>query len=151
METSRRDFLKEGAILSVTAGALAESGAAEASENSPEMQTPPSTRKGEMLYRTLRRTGEQISLIGLGGFHVGKQKEEQESVTLIRTAIDRGVTFMDNCWDYNEGQSELRMGKALRDGYRAKVFLMTKIDGRSKAAAAQQINQSLERLQTESH
>ena len=120
-----------------------------ANETAVEMQTPQSTRKGEMLYRTLGRTGEEVSLIGLGGFHVGKQKEEQESITLIRTAIDRGVTFMDNCWDYNDGQSEVRMGKALRDGYRAKVFLMTKIDGRNKASAAQQINQSLERLQTD--
>lgn len=142
MRTSRRNFFKEGAILTMTAGALTETDAA-------EMQTPQSTRKGEMLYRTLGSTGEQVSLIGLGGFHVGKQKEEQESITLIRTAIDRGVTFMDNCWDYNEGQSEIRMGKALKDGYRDKVFLMTKIDGRNKASAAEQINQSLERLQTD--
>ena len=149
METSRRDFLKESAVLGLTAGAMAEGVAAMANETATEMQTPPSTRKGDMLYRTLGRTGEEVSLIGLGGFHIGKQKEEQESITLIRTAIDRGVTFMDNCWDYNDGQSEVRMGKALRDGYRAKVFLMTKIDGRDKASAAQQINQSLERLQTD--
>ena len=113
---------------------------------------PPSwaieTKEG-MIYRTLGRTGEKISAIGLGGFHIGIQKEEKESLAIIRSAIDRGITFMDNCWDYNDGGSEVRMGKALRDGYRDKVFLMTKIDGRNKAAAAKQIDESLQRLQTD--
>ena len=112
-------------------------------------KTPPTTRKGDMLYRTLGRTGEQVSLIGMGGFHIGKQAEEQESITLIRSAIDRGITFMDNSWDYNEGKSEERMGKALQDGYRSKVFLMTKLDGRTKASANEQLEQSLKRLQTD--
>lgn len=80
-------------------------------------------------YRTLGNTGESVSLIGLGGYHIGIQDTEGESVRLIRTAIDAGVNFMDNSWDYNEGASEIRMGKALRDGYRDKVFLMTKING----------------------
>lgn len=106
------------------------------------------TKEG-MIYRTLGRTGEKISAIGLGGFHIGIQKEEKESLAIIRSAIDRGITFMDNCWDYNDGGSEVRMGKALRDGYRDKVFLMTKIDGRNKAAAAKQIDESLQRLQTD--
>ena len=112
-------------------------------------KTPATTRKGDMLYRTLGRTGEQVSLIGLGGFHIGKQADEQESITLIRSAIDRGITFMDNSWDYNEGKSEERMGKALLDGYRSKVFLMTKLDGRTKASANEQLEQSLKRLQTD--
>lgn len=102
-----------------------------------------------MLYRSLGRTGEQVSLIGLGGFHIGMQRDEQESIRLIRTAIDRGITFLDNCWDYNNGASEVRMGKALQNGYRAKVFLMTKIDGRTKDAAARQLDESLRRLQTD--
>jgi|SRR5664280_220307 len=106
------------------------------------------TKEG-MIYRTLGRTGEKISAIGLGGFHIGIQKAEKESLAIIRSAIDRGITFMDNCWDYNDGGSEVRMGKALRDGYRDKVFLMTKIDGRNKAAAAKQIDESLQRLQTD--
>ncbi len=105
--------------------------------------------KDGMIYRTLGRTGEKVSAIGLGGFHIGKQKEEQESITIIRSAVDRGITFMDNCWDYNDGGSEIRMGKALKDGYRDKVFLMTKIDGRNKATAAQQIDECLKRLQTD--
>jgi predicted aldo/keto reductase-like oxidoreductase len=111
--------------------------------------TSPGTRKGEMLYRTLGRTGEQVSAIGMGGFHIGHIQDEQESVKLIRTAIDRGITFMDNSWDYNDGTSEIRMGKALRDGYRQKVFLMTKFDGRTKDSAARQIDESLKRLQTD--
>jgi aryl-alcohol dehydrogenase-like predicted oxidoreductase len=102
-----------------------------------------------MIYRTLGRTGEKISAIGLGGAHLGIPKNEQDAIRLIRTAIDRGITFMDNSWDYHNGESERRLGKALRDGYRNKVFLMTKFDGRTKAAAAQQIDESLKRLQTD--
>jgi aryl-alcohol dehydrogenase-like predicted oxidoreductase len=103
-----------------------------------------------MIYRTLGRTGERVSAIGLGGYHIGNSSiSEQDAIQLMRQAIDRGITFMDNCWDYNDGVSEVRMGKALAGGYRNKVFLMTKIDGRTKAAAAQQIDESLQRLQTD--
>jgi predicted aldo/keto reductase-like oxidoreductase len=103
-----------------------------------------------MIYRPLGSTGERVSAIGLGGYHIGKPSlQEQDAIQLMRQAIDRGITFMDNCWDYNDGVSEIRMGKALAGGYRNKVFLMTKIDGRTKASAAQQINESLQRLQTE--
>jgi aryl-alcohol dehydrogenase-like predicted oxidoreductase len=104
-----------------------------------------------MIYRTLGRTGEQVSAIGLGGFHVGKPEKvsEEETIRIIRSALDRGLTFLDNSWDYNEGQSELRMGRALRDGYRAKAFLMTKIDGRTKKDAAKQLDESLRRLQAD--
>src|SRR5712691_11741753 len=101
-------------------------------------------------YRTLGRTGESVSAIGLGGWHLGLERvDEQLSFRIIRTAIDRGINFLDNCWDYNDGTSETRMGKALGDGYRRKVFLMTKIDGRSYAEATRQLDQSLERLQTD--
>jgi uncharacterized protein len=99
--------------------------------------------------RVLGHTGEKISMVGLGGYHIGMQSDEQESIRIIRTALDSGITFLDNCWDYNNGQSEIRMGKALRDGYRQKAFLMTKIDGRTKQAAAQQLEESLRRLQTD--
>jgi aryl-alcohol dehydrogenase-like predicted oxidoreductase len=105
---------------------------------------------GEMQYRTMGRTGESVSAIGLGGWHLGfKQLDEQLVTRIVRTAIDRGITFLDNSWDYNEGASEIRMGKALGDGYRKKAFLMTKIDGRSKAEAARQLDESLRRLQTD--
>src|SRR2546425_7002411 len=101
-------------------------------------------------YRTLGRTGERVSAIGLGGWHLGLERvDEQLSVRIIRTAIDRGINFLDNCWDYNDGASEIRMGKALRDGYRDKAFLMTKIDGRSKKEAMRQLNQSLRRMKVD--
>jgi aryl-alcohol dehydrogenase-like predicted oxidoreductase len=103
-----------------------------------------------MQYRTLGRTGEKVSAIGLGGSHIGKPKvDEKEAVRIIRTAIDQGLTFMDNSWDYNQGESEIRVGKALQDGYRQKAFVMTKIDGRTKTEAAKQIDESLRRLQTD--
>ena len=103
-----------------------------------------------MPYRLLGRTGERVSAIGLGGWHIGfKAISEALSLRIIRTAIDRGINFLDNSWDYNEGASETRMGKALRDGYRKKAFLMTKIDGRSKPEARRQLDESLRRLQTD--
>jgi aryl-alcohol dehydrogenase-like predicted oxidoreductase len=110
---------------------------------------PPATTTAEMPTRVLGKTGVKVSRIGLGGAHIGKQTDEAESIRIIRTAIDRGVTFLDNAWDYNGGKSEERMGKALRDGYRDKAFLMTKLDGRTKVAAAAQLEQSLARLQTD--
>jgi len=101
-------------------------------------------------YRVLGSTGERVSAIGLGGWHLGLPTvDEQLSIRIVRSAIDRGLNFMDNSWDYNGGTSEIRMGKALRDGYRDKVFLMTKIDGRSKKEATRQLNESLRRLQTD--
>ncbi len=103
----------------------------------------------EVPRRKLGRTGEMVSALGLGGAHLGTQGDEGESVRIVRTAVDAGITFLDNCWDYNGGQSEIRMGKALRDGYRRKAFLMSKIDGRDRATAAAQIDESLRRLQTD--
>jgi aryl-alcohol dehydrogenase-like predicted oxidoreductase len=101
-------------------------------------------------HRTLGHTGEKVSIIGVGGYHLGAPSvQEEEAIRIVRTALDNGVNFLDNCWDYNNGASEERMGKALRNGYRQKAFLMTKIDGRTKAAAAQQISESLKRLQTD--
>src|SRR5216117_2343641 len=99
-----------------------------------------------MIYRALGSTGEKVSAIGVGGWHLGlKQVDEQLALRIVRSAIDRGINFLDNSWDYNGGASEIRMGKALRDGYRDKAFLMTKIDGRNKETAARQIDESLHR------
>jgi predicted aldo/keto reductase-like oxidoreductase len=139
----RRDFLKTATV--AAAGSVANA-SAENAQSSVANRRPESPN---MIYRELGRTGERVSAIGLGGYHVGKQQDPEKSIRLIRTAIDRGITFMDNCWDYNGGISEVRMGQALRDGYRQKVFLMTKIDGRDKNTAARQIEQSLGRLQTD--
>lgn len=111
---------------------------------------PEEIHSTEMPYRVLGRTGERVSAIGLGGWHLAlKHVDEKLGIRIVRDAIDRGISFMDNSWDYNEGVSEIRMGKALRDGYRNKVFLMTKIDGRSKREAARQLDESLRRLQTD--
>ena len=97
----------------------------------PEQAIDPGTQ-----YRMLGKTGERVSPIGIGGWHLGlPHVDEQVALRIVRSAIDRGVNFMDNSWDYNGGASEIQMGKALRDGYRDRVFLMTKIDGRSKDAA----------------
>ena len=111
---------------------------------------PGSSTRDDMPYRVLGRTGERVSAIGLGGWHLGfEHLDEKLSIRIIREAVDRGITFLDNSWDYNDGASEIRMGKALRDGYRERVFLMTKIDGRSKAEASRQLDESLRRLQTD--
>src|SRR5258708_30196876 len=151
-----REFFKAAAICSAasTLPVAVAQGKPIATHDNCSMNQIPLTasagiRKGDMLYRTLGRTGERVSAIGMGGFHIAQHGlTEGESIRLVRAAVDRGITFMDNSWDYNEGQSELRMGKALKDGYRQKVFLMTKIDGRTKEVAERQIETCLERLQT---
>jgi aryl-alcohol dehydrogenase-like predicted oxidoreductase len=108
------------------------------------------SRSFDMVYRTLGKTGERVSAIGLGGWHLSVPGvDEALAERIVRTAVDGGITFMDNSWDYNEGASEIRMGRALRDGYRKKVFLMTKIDGRSREEATKQLEQSLRRLDTD--
>jgi predicted aldo/keto reductase-like oxidoreductase len=109
-----------------------------------------SAASGSMQYRTLGHTGERVSIVGLGGAHLGfAGVSEADSERIVRTAIDNGINFMDNCWDYNGGQSEIRMGKALRDGYREKVFLMTKLDGHDAKTATAQLDESLRRLQVD--
>ena len=135
-DLTRREFLSTILTTSLLAGvAGAELWAAGAENGIP--------------YRKLGRSGERVSVIGLGGWHLGIQSDEQDSVRIIRTALDSGINFLDNCWDYNNGDSEIPMGKALRDGYRQKTFLMTKIDGQTKKAAAAQLDESLRRLQTD--
>ena len=132
---TRREFLETAAGVTVAGSLLPRVLAAEIKNGIP--------------YRTLGNTGENVSCIGLGGYHLGKQDDEKESIHIIRSALDEGINFLDNCWDYNDGASEVRMGKALRDGYRKKAFLMTKIDARTREGAARQIDESLRRLQTD--
>jgi hypothetical protein len=131
MSESRRVFL--GSVAAGFAASAAQSG----------------DKRNGIPYRNLGRTGEKVSAVGIGGFHIGNPRDEQETIRLTRSAIDQGINFMDNCWDYHDGESERRMGKALRDGYRKRVFLMSKIDGQTRDAASKQIDESLERLQTE--
>jgi uncharacterized protein len=95
-----------------------------------EQTSRPESRNG-IPYRTLGRSNEKISLVGLGGYHLGKQADAQESIRIIRTGLDEGINFLDNCWDYNGGENEIRMGNALRDGYRQKAFLMSNISSRT--------------------
>ena len=164
MNETRRSFLKTSTALAAGFAATRGLAGAAGAKDAPPIATqsasphdipllkgpaPGETRKGDMIYRMLGSTGESVSLIGMGGFHLGKPKTDEDAVRLVRSAIDQGITFMDNSWDYNLGTSELRAGKALRDGYRDKVFQMTKIDGRTKKAAARQIEESLARLQTD--
>jgi predicted aldo/keto reductase-like oxidoreductase len=105
---------------------------------------------GQIPYRILGHTGEKVSLLGIGGYHLAQPFVlESTAIQIVRTALDSGVNFLDNCWDYHNGLSEERMGKALRDGYRNKAFLMTKVDGRTAQSASQQLEQSLQRLQTD--
>jgi predicted aldo/keto reductase-like oxidoreductase len=108
-------------------------------------------RRGEMLYRDLGKTGVQVSVIGLGGSHLGQSPvTEEDAIHLIHEGLDRGINFLDNAWDYNEGRSEERVGKALsQGGYRDRAFVMTKIDGRTRETAADQIDDSLKRLRVD--
>jgi predicted aldo/keto reductase-like oxidoreductase len=138
-EVTRRSFMEMSIASTVVAGAQ---GLAWAQPSAPR------TEHGGIPYRTLGRTGEQVSMVGIGGAHLGRTGE-QEAIRIVRAALDNGVNFLDNCWDYNEGESETRMGQALAGGYRQKAFLMTKIDGRTRSSAARQIDESLARLQTD--
>jgi aryl-alcohol dehydrogenase-like predicted oxidoreductase len=147
-KTTRRGFLGKVATgIASTAGVAGGIAGAGTLVESLGAITPPAT--GEMPYRKLGRSGEKVSLIGLGGYHIGVPSDEKEGIRIIRTAVDSGINFMDNCWDYNDGESEVRMGKALRDGYRKKVFLMTKTDGQVKDAYNKQLEDCLRRLQTD--
>jgi uncharacterized protein len=143
----RREFLKTATAATLAAATTAGSAAAQSAASSAKVTRPQSP---DMIYRPLGTTGETVSAIGLGGYHIGKESlDATASIALMRRAIDHGITFMDNCWDYNDGTSEIRMGQAMRDGYRDKVFLMTKMDGRTKQEFNRQLEQSLGRLRTD--
>jgi len=142
---NRREFLKGASLV---AGAVA---AERLAALEPVAHAAPNGTviRQCMIYRPLGSTGEEVSSVGLGGAHIGRQPNAKDSIEIVRAALDQGITFLDNSWDYNKGESEIRMGKALRDGYRKKAFLMTKFDGRTREAAARQIDESLIRLGTD--
>ena len=161
----RREFLSGSAAVLAASASLAqshaetplpaaisptESASAAAAARIPRVKSP-GVRRGEMLYRQLGSTGVEVSLVGLGGSKIGRSNiSDAEAIRLTQQAIDRGINFLDNGWDYNDGQSEQRTGAALAQaGYRQKAFLMTKIDGRTKTEAARQLEMSLRRLQTD--
>jgi predicted aldo/keto reductase-like oxidoreductase len=147
MTLSRRSFLKgAGAIGAFLPGRLESPTLAVSTDI---FATPPTVeRRNGIPYRIFGKTGEKVSILGVGGFHIGVP-EESEGIRIVRTAIDEGVNFMDNAWEYNDGESERRMGKALADGYREKVFLMTKGCARDAAGAMAQLEESLTRLGTD--
>jgi aryl-alcohol dehydrogenase-like predicted oxidoreductase len=101
-------------------------------------------------HRLFGRTGVDVSIIGIGGYHLGLVKTQSEANRIVHEAIDRGVNFFDNAWDYHDGDAEIRMGKALK-GRRDAIVLMTKVctHGRDKKVAMRQLHESLRRLQTD--
>jgi len=140
MKVSRRGFLSGAAAAGLASGTHAV-----ATNQTDIFDTPPVVdNRGGMPYRAFGRTGDNVSILGIGGYHVGVA-DEAERVRLIRTAIDAGVSFMDNAWEYHDGESERRMGRALRDGYREKTFLMTKGCARNANTAMEQLEDSLRR------
>jgi uncharacterized protein len=151
----RRKFLQQAAAAAALAGWKAAAG--QATNGSTELTgaaaltpLPVVNTSNGIGRRKLGRADVEVSIIGIGGYHIGlSDVTEQEALRVVRTALDRGINFLDNCWDYNDGASEERMGKALADGYRNKAFLMTKLDGRTGPSAKQQLEQSLTRLKTD--
>ena len=133
LHTNRREVL-----LALGAGLMAGDGSAASSHS-------------EIPYRTLGHTGEKVSCIGMGGYHLGKSEvTEAEAIKLIHTGVGRGINFLDNSWDYNKGESEKRVGKAVKEGnLRSRVFMMTKNDGRTADEFNKQLDESLKRLQTD--
>jgi aryl-alcohol dehydrogenase-like predicted oxidoreductase len=145
---TRRKFLQAAAASAVATAAS--HAAKEQAGGAPSGQVPKGRYRvpagSQLPTRELGRTGVRVSIVGLGGYHLGTPTE-RESIKLVRMALDHGMNFLDNCWDYNGGESERRMGKALREGWRKKAFVMTKLDGRTASSATEQLEQSMRRLQ----
>jgi predicted aldo/keto reductase-like oxidoreductase len=155
MNMERRSFLKQAAATAAlaslkTASAHADDPGFKLQGAAAQIPAPVVSTVNGIGRRKLGRSDAEVSIIGIGGYHLGlKNVEEADAIAIIRKALEEGINFLDNCWDYNGGVSEERMGKALADGYRQKAFLMTKIDGRTGEAARQQLEQSLKRLNTD--
>ncbi len=137
--TTRREFLLEAGLSTVALGTLA---ADVFASHQPAQSTGLPTR-------VLGRTGERVSILCLGGWHIGSVKDPSEAIRIMHTAVDEGLTFFDNCWDYHDGGSEEIMGRALSGGRRDKVFLMTKNCERDHAGSMKCLDDSLRRLQTD--
>src|SRR5437879_2792048 len=147
-EIDRRRFLQAGLASTgaIVAGSVLHRSAAAAAAPLEMTNTGPD----EIPRKPLGRTGEQVSIIGVGGYHLGTMGSLEDAVRLVQEAVDAGVTFFDNAWEYNDHRSEEWMGRALQ-GRRDKVFLMTKVctHGRDKKVAMQQLEESLKRLRTD--
>ncbi|MGA1874377.1 MAG: aldo/keto reductase [bacterium] len=140
-DVTRRDFIRQTMIGIVAAGMSPQKIWAGSPGSIP--------KAGSIPKRVLGKTGVPVSILGLGGSHISRIKDDGEAVRFVRAAIDAGVTFLDNAWEYHGGRSEELMGRALQDGYRAKVFLMTKHHGRDKGTALKHLEDSLRRLRTD--
>lgn len=152
MKATRRDFLKAGAgVVATLSAASAQSGQGSLLSASGQQAANPAGKAGNMIYRKLGSTGEQISAIGVGGHHLGDVATLDEAVQLVHEAIDAGVTFFDNAWEYYNGKTETILGRALQGGRRPKIFLMTKVctHGRSGKLAMKMLEDSLQRYQTD--
>jgi len=135
--SSRRDFLRLST--GFAAGGYLYASCAEALSAGSSEEIP---------RRILGRTGLSVSILGLGGWHIGIQKDPADSIRIIQAAIDAGINFLDNSNDYNNGESEIRMGRAIK-GRRDQVILMTKFNARDKRGALRELEVSLRRLQTD--
>ena len=151
----RRNFLKQAAAAAALAGLQSAAGQnvhlnSSLTGAAAHTSLPVVTTVNGIGRRKLGRANAEVSIIGIGGYHLGLPNvTEQAAIRIVQTGLDQGINFLDTCWDYNAGVSEERMGKALQGGYRDKAFLMTKIDGRTGAAARQQLEQSMARLKTD--
>src|SRR5271163_841569 len=152
MNTTRRDFLKVGAGAAAATSTLpANSSQGFYSIASKRSAAAPVGEAGNMIYRKFGSKDARISAIGVGGHHLGDVPTLDEAVQLVHEAVDAGITFFDNAWEYYDGKTETILGRALRDGRREKVFLMTKVctHGRSGKLAMQMLEDSLRRYQTD--
>src|SRR5580692_13037941 len=152
MNTTRRDFLRVGAgAVAATSAVIPNSNQSFYSIASGRSAAAPAKDEGNMIYRSFGRTDAHISAIGVGGHHLGDVPTLDEAVQLVHEAVDAGVTFFDNAWEYYNGKTETILGRALRDGRRDKVFLMTKVctHGRSAKLALEMLEESLRRLGTD--
>jgi predicted aldo/keto reductase-like oxidoreductase len=147
---SRRTFLKSAALAGAGSLAVRDANAAATSANPQETTMANQNSSGQVPRRPFGKTGQQVSILGVGGFHLGSAKDQQTVNTMVGKAVDAGVNFFDNAWEYHEGEAEERLGIALQ-GKRDKVILMTKVctHGRDKKVAMEQLEQSLRRLKTD--
>ncbi len=147
-EFSRRRFLR-ASLLGTIAAPIAGAGSGLLAGEAPAGPAPAAEVVNGMPYRPLGKTGARVSLLGVGGHNIGSIASTDDAIRVIRTALDEGINFLDNAWEYHQGKSEERMGLALADGYRAKAFLMTKVCGRDEKTAREHLEDSLRRLKTD--
>ena len=156
IKLTRRNFIKASIAATIMSPLTTLGGCSPNSENSAPSAVqglgfaPPSIDVvNGMPYRFLGKTGAKVSLLGVGGHHIGRISAPQDAISVIRTALDEGVNFLDNAWGYNRGRSEELMGQALRGGYREKAFLMTKVYARDEKGSMENLEDSLRRLKTD--